>query len=487
MPRRRKEIPSPIITYKFNDFLFNLVILHKNYRKQMNLKVWKAYRLEYSSLFRLGLPVLVTQLGIIIVSFADTMMVGAYGVDELAAAAFVNSLFVIPVVMQIGFAQGLTPLVGALFGKGDKEGAGMTLHAGIQINLAVSIMLTAVMGTLYFFLDRFGQPAELMPLVREYYLIILATMLPMAVFNTFQQTCNGINDTAMPMWMILGSNVMNICGNWLLIFGHFGCPELGLTGAGLSTLVARYSAAAAITVFFFKARRYTPYTLGFRNKKSLGEIRRNVWATGYPVMIQCGIECMLWSLGAVVSGWFGKIQLAAYQVVNTMAQLGFMTYVSFGTATSIRVANYTGIGDTRGMRRITSAGLHLNLLLSTAASLIFIFSGEWLIRRFTPDAAVTASALTLVAPLVIYQYMDAIQLTYCNAIRGTSRVKPLLWISTGSYIAVGIPVLFIFATGLGWGNVGVYYSFDVALGVASVAATLIFYHIMRRAASFSVA
>ena len=108
---------------------------------------------------------LVTQLGIIVVSFADTMMVGAYGVDELAAAAFVNSLFVIPTVMQIGFAQGLTPLAGALFGKGDRREAGRTLRAGLQINIAVSITLTAVMGILYFFLDRFGQPEELMPLV----------------------------------------------------------------------------------------------------------------------------------------------------------------------------------------------------------------------------------------------------------------------------------------------------------------------------------
>lgn len=177
----------------------------------MNLP--KLSRADYSALIRLGLPVLVTQLGIIVVSFADTMMVGAYGVDELAAAAFVNSLFVIPTVMQIGFAQGLTPLAGALFGKGDRREAGRTLRAGLQINIAVSITLTAVMGILYFFLDRFGQPEELMPLVRRYYLIILATMLPMSVFNSFQQVCNGVNDTAMPMWMILGANVINIAGN----------------------------------------------------------------------------------------------------------------------------------------------------------------------------------------------------------------------------------------------------------------------------------
>lgn len=442
--------------------------------------MWNKYKEEYKSLFRLGLPVLVTQVGIIVVNFADTMMVGAYGVDELAAAAFVNSLFIIPIVMQMGFAQGLTPLVGALFGKGEKTEVGHTLHGGVQINLVVSLFLTAIMGALFFFIDRFGQPEELLPLIRQYYLIVLTTMLPMAVFNSFQQTCNGFNDTAMPMWMILGSNVMNIIGNWLLIFGHMGCPELGLAGAGLSTMLARYAAAIAIVLVFFHRKRYSQYSVGFRIKEGLGDVRRKVWVTSYPVMIQSGVECSLWSFGAVVSGWFGKIQLAAYQVVNTMAQLGFMTFISFGTATSIRVANYMGVYDIRGVRRITLAGLHLNLVLATAASLIFIFGGEWLIHCFTPDAAVTASALTLILPLVIYQYMDATQLTYINAIRGTSHVQPLLWISLCSYVIVGIPVLLLFAEVLQKGNIGVYYSFDVALAVASIMATLIFYYVVRK-------
>lgn len=446
-------------------------------------KIWKAYEMEYRSLFRLGLPVLVTQLGIIVVGFADTMMVGSYGVNELAAAAFVNSLFVIPIVMLIGFASGLTPLIGALFGQGSNVEAGRTLRAGMQINIAVSVVMTAVMGCLYFFLDRFGQPEELLPLARRYYLIVLSTLIPLSVFNTFQQMCNGINDTRMPMWMILGANVLNIFGNWLFIFGNLGMPELGLAGAGISTMVARWASMIGIVSVFLKSGRYCPYWSGFHEVGRIQEmkkIRQEVWTTSYPVMIQSGIECSLWSFGAVVSGWFGKIQLAAYQVVNTMAQLGFMTFISFGTAVSIRVANYMGVGDIRGARRITSAGLHLNIVLASIASAIFLFAGKMIIGCFTPNGEVAASALLLIAPLVIYQYMDAIQLTYCNAIRGTSDVKPLLFISLVSYVVVGIPVLLLFAKGLGLGNIGVYYSFDVALFAASLIATLIFYRIMRR-------
>lgn len=432
------------------------------------MSFWKKYRTEYVNLLRLGAPVFVTQVGIIVVNFADTMMVGGYGTRELAAAAFVNSLFVVMMVMQIGFSSGITPLVGALFGKGDAAEAGRTLRAGVQVNLALSVVFTAIMAVLYFHLHRFGQPEELLPLIRAYYPIIAATLIPLSVFNCCQQTANGINDTATPMWMILGANVVNIFGNWLLIYGKLGCPELGLVGAGISTLTSRIVATVGIIAVFLLGKRYRPYMEGYRSARQLAPIRRKVWLTSYPIMIQNGVECFLWSFGAIVSGWFGKVQLAAYQVVNTIAQLGFMTYLSFGTATSIRVANFMGQRDIPSLRRITVAGLHINLVLCTVASLIFFFLGEPLIRVFTPDPAVIAVALLLVPPLILYQYGDAVQLTYACALRGTSVVKPLLWISLTSYVVVGVPFLLFMARTLGLEGQGIYLSYTGSLTLAAI-------------------
>ncbi len=429
---------------------------------------------EIGALLRLGFPVMLTQVGVIAVGFADTIMVGHYGVKELAAAAFVNSVFLIPSVMLMGLAAGITPLAGALFGRGESEAVGRVARGGLQINLIVAAILTAVMGTLYFFLDKFGQPEELMPLIREYYLIILCTLLPMAVFNSWQQTANGMTDTATPMWVMLLSVAVNILGNRLLIFGAYGFPELGLAGAGLATLMARLIAAGGIMAVVFIWRRYRECASGYRLARCLGEIRRKVWVTSYPVMIQSGVECSLWTVGAVVCGWFGTIQLAAYQVMNTIGQLGFMIFMSFGVAVAVRVANYTGLGDEAGVSRTARSGMYINMVLATLASCIFIFGGRRLLEVFTPDAAVVESAVSLILPLALYQYLDSIQLTFCNAIRGTSQVKPLLWIGIGSYIVVGVPVLMVFAKVLDMGNVGVYFSFDVALLVAALSATIVF-------------
>lgn len=428
----------------------------------------ETYGSAYKSLARLGAPVLVTQIGVIAVSFADTMMVGAYGLDELAASAFVNSLFLIAIVMLLGFAGGVTPIIGALYGRCEHAEGGSMLRASLQVNVMLSVTFTAVMGGMYFLLDDFGQDPEILPAAKSYYLIVLATMVPVGIFACFQQAANGTTDTATPMWIILASDVLNVAGNYVLIFGKFGFPELGLAGAGVSTLAARLFSAVTIVVVFALRGRYRPYWDSLLHSAAGGARRLKVWTTSYPLMIQSGVECGLWSLGAVVSGWFGKVQLAAYQVMNTIGQLGFMIYMSFGWAVSIRVANYTGRGDLAGIRRITSAGLHLVLGLATLSSLVFIFFTPALVSLFSPEREVVAYALTMVVPLVLYQYCDGTQLVYINALRGTSIVKPLLWISLISYIGVGVPLLLFMAKWAGLETVGVYYSFSGALTAAAV-------------------
>lgn len=411
---------------------------------------------------------MVTQLGVIVVNFADTMMVSAYGTDQLAAAAFVNSIFMVAMVMQMGFANGVTPLVGALYSRGDHDGVGAMMRAGIRINAFVSLAFTAVLGVLYFFLDHFGQDPEILPIARPYYLLMLASLLPSAIFNVLQQVSSGCTNTAMPMWLVISANILNIAGNYALIFGHWGMPELGLTGAGISTLSARIFGTVAIVAVYMFSRSRAKYRHGWHKTDNIAADCRTMWLTSYPIMIQMGIESFMWTFGAVVSGWFGKIQLAAYQVVNTIAQLGFMIYLGFSVAVSIRVANYAGLNNYDGMRRITKAGLHLSTLLAILSSLAFYLFFKPLLGIFTDDAAVIATALPLLLPLILYQLGDAAQLNYACAQRGTSVVNPLLWVSAISYILIGVPTLLLLAVYFDLECVGVYYSFSAALFSAAI-------------------
>ena len=447
----------------------------------MKTSYWKAFLPEYKVLLKLGSPILLAQLGTILLAFSDTLMVGHYGVNELAASAFVNSLYLVSNVMLIGLSGGVTPLVGALFSRGANREVGRTTRGALQVNLIMALIFTALMAGLYFLLPYFGQEEDLMPLIRSYYLVLLPQPLMIAAFFVIMQTSNGVNLTSLPMWVTLFMVMLNIAGNWLLIYGHCGLPEWGLFGAGVATILSRLIALVIILLCFRMLRRFRNYQEGFLDGSRLGQVRRNVWFTSWPLMIQSGLECLLWSVGVVVVGWFGAIQLAAYQVVNTIGQLGFMIYMSFGTAVTIRVANYAGLKDEPGAGRAARAGLHINLVLATLASILFIFVARPLINLFVntdPEVgdglAVVASALGLVVPLIFYQYMDAVQITMCNAIRGTSQVRPLMWISLISYVIIGIPMLLLFAAGFDGGNVGAYWSFNVALLAMSILSIIVF-------------
>ena len=160
----------------------------------------------------------------------------------------------------------MTPLVGMLFGRGDRRRIGAVVRRGLVINTVFTLMVMAVMGTLYFFLDSLGQPAELLPLIRPYYLIMLAGMLPVALFNVFAQWSYAIGDSRTPMWIILGANALNVAANYALIYGNWACPELGLTGAGIATLVSRVACALVMGAIFALGRRCAPYREGYRER-----------------------------------------------------------------------------------------------------------------------------------------------------------------------------------------------------------------------------
>lgn len=433
-------------------------------------------RQEYKALVRLGFPVLITQLGTIIVSFADTMMVGAYGTDELASAAFVNNLFLVVMVAMIGFATGMTPLVGARYGKGNLEEGGVYWRAGLVLNLALSILASLAMTGVYFFLPEIAGSDELLHLTRPYYLILLSTVIPAAIFNCCLQTSNATTDTAMPMWIMIGGNVINVVGNYLLIFGKFGFPEMGLIGAGIATAAARYAMMIAIVVLMLTRKRFRPLKKGLRLRPGKF-VFKDTLLTSYPIMIQNGMECILWSLGAVVCIQFGKLEVAAYQIVNIIGQLGFMVYLSCGIAVSIRVANYTGMMNIEGIRKTARAGLHIVLIMATLASLLFIFYAKPMLGLFTGDMAVIEVAIPMIAPLVLYQYCDATQLNFSNALRGTADVKPLLLVSFISYLCIGIVSLYVLAVEFDLGNAGVYYSFALTL----LSAAIMLYYFYRRA------
>ncbi len=427
---------------------------------------FKKYIGNYRQIARLGLPIVVGQAGMIIVGFADNIMVGRYTTEALSAASFVNNTFNMANLACMGFTYGITPLVGALFGRGEEGKIGKLMRNAAVINILYTLLVTLIMGVLYLNLERLGQPMELMPLIRPYYILALCGLLPMTLYNIWAQCSYGMKGTQMPMWIILGANLLNVCGNYLLIYGNFGCPELGLFGAGLATLAARVMTAVVIVGIFITHNKYAAVRAGYAKGRVNSQTLSLLGRTSLPVSLQLFFETAAFSGAAIFVGWLGAAELAAFQVMVMVGSLGFCFYYSLGSATSVLVANAAGRGDSRAMRRIGFAGYHLTLLMALCASLTFVLCGRQLISMFTPDPTVIAICMSLIPPLLCYQLGDATQVNFANAMRGTSKVMPMLWIAFCSYMVFGLPSSYLFGFIFGGGIVGIFYSFSVSLFLA---------------------
>lgn len=433
---------------------------------------------HYRATLRLGFPIAIGQLGTIVLTFADTMMVGRYGTPELAAASFVNSIFNLVTMIVLGYSYGITPLIAAHEGRGERAEAGEVLRRGVVANLRFGAVLLAVFGGLYFFLDRLGQPAHLLPLLRPYYLVMWTSMWFVVFFSVVRQFMDGTTDTRTPMWILLGGNALNIGLNALLIFGFAGFPEWGLLGAGVATLISRILIAAAAVGVILWSKRYAAYRQPLSPSPaetalhSVGEIHRKSW----PVSAQLGLETFAFTFSAVMAGWLGELELAAYQILIALGTLGFTLYYSFASAMSIRMAHFLAQADTAQAKAACRTGRNVLLGNATLSSLIFWVGGSSLIGLFTPDGEVVAVAVALIPALVLYQYADALQITFANALRATGYVLPMTGIALVAYMGVGVPAAWLLGFGLGWGLTGIYLSFTLCLLVAAV----LFYHFFRR-------
>jgi len=428
----------------------------------------KKYFIHYPTLLRLGIPIMIGQLGTIIMGFMDTVMIGHYGTGELAAAGFVNSVVGLVSISALGFSYGLTPVVGALLGKGETDSIAQKLKNSLVANNILAVTMMVVLGILYLNLHRLGLPARLLPLIRPYLLMHTLSFLPMMAFNAFKQFSDGIQDTQMPMWILLGGNVLNVLGNWLLIFGIAGLPEMGLTGAGVATLLSRIAMWAAFAGIFHLTSRYKKYNHDFWKTRVCKADLNQMFRLGFPIMLQMGMETASFSLSALYVAWLGTTALAAHQVMLTVGQLCYMLYYGMSAAVAVQVSYYRGAGKLAETRRVAFAGLHLNWILGLLTAVpIFLLRnqiGLW----FSESAEVAALVAAVVIPLCIYQFGDALQCTYCNALRGMEDVKPLVWIAFVAYFVISLPLGYLFGFTLKGGLPGIWMAFPFGLTTAGI-------------------
>ncbi|MBM6946215.1 MULTISPECIES: MATE family efflux transporter [Bacteroides] len=423
---------------------------------------------HYRALLGLGLPIVIGQIGVIVLGFADTIMVGHHSSVELAAASFVNNMFNLAIIFSTGFAYGLTPVVGRLFGEKKTFETGQVLKNSLLANTVLAALVCALLLALYLNLDRLGQPDELIPYMRPYFMVLFVSLPFVLWFNAFKQFSDGITDTKVSMWILLGGNLLNIIGNYILIYGKLGLPEMGLTGAGLSTLISRILMVVAYVVLFFFTNRYRHFRKGF----STGKINRADFTLlnrlGWPIAAQMGMETASFSLSAIMVGWLGSTELATYQVMIAVSQICFMMYYGMGAAVSVRISNFLGQRDFYNVNRTANTGFHIILVMIICTSVPIYLLRHHIGGWFTDDASVSLMVAQVIVPFLLYQFGDGLQINFANALRGIADVRPMMLFSFIAYFVISLPLGYIFGFTLNWGITGIWMAFPFGLTSAGI-------------------
>lgn len=436
-----------------------------------------------SRLGKLAGPIMVGQIGVVLVSFADTFMIGHYGVHELAAASFVNNVTMILVLAGLGFSLGLTPLISNAESQGNRGVAGAYLRQGLKASAMLSALVAAILLVLYLNLGRMGQPEELLPLIRPYFTIVSVSILTTFFFNAFKQFTDGIMRPSVSMVMIIAGNAMNIIGNYLLIYGKCGLPELGLQGAGISTLVARAFTVAGMAAYFFMSRSTREYRKGFFSRGSGHGMLSEIARLGAPISGQMAMETASFSVIVIIVGWLGTNALAAHQVMSTIAQICYMMYIAVGSAGAILISSFNGRGMVREVDMTARASYLMTLALTAVCLGIVLTSVGNLTSLFTDSPEVRDLAMTLILPFALYQIGDGMQICFSNALRGIQQVRPILPIAFVSYILISIPASYLLGIMAGFGLKGIWFGYPISLTMAGLLYLAMFRNRQRKAAA----
>lgn len=439
----------------------------------------KEYIFHIKSLLKLGVPIIIGQLGNIVTGLADTVMVGQHSTQELAAASFVNNVINAFIILGTGFSFNYTPIIGENIAANKRIAIGGWLKNSLMANFTTTLTILVCLTAIYANIGMLGQPVELMPLIKPYYVVLTCSVLFVMLANSFRQFVEGIMDASISMWILTAGNALNIVGNYILIYGKMGLPEMGLLGAGISTLLSRMVMLALFVAVFIRHKRYLPFRIGFLATPFRKKYWKRLNIIGWPIAFQQGIEAATFCITTIMIGWLGEMELAAHQVAVAISTISFTIYLGLGSAVAIRTSVYKGMHDWVKVRRVTAAGVFMAIVLSITLSIALLLCCDTVGKLFTDDRAVSDIVAILIPILIAYQFGDSIQIVLANALRGLSDVTSIMIISFVAYFLVAIPSGYTIAFLLGVGISGVWLSYPIGFTCSVLLLGLRALHIMR--------
>jgi MATE family multidrug resistance protein len=387
-------------------------------------------------------------------------------VVPLAAAGFVNGVQIAPLVCCFGLLIGVSIQAAKARGAKNLPEAAEVLRHGFLVALSAGVLLGIIATVVMPFLDSMGQPHDVIVEGRKYWLIMSWSMLPMLLFQALRSYSEALEGPVAPMVIMFGAVALNAGLNWLLIYGNWGCPQLGLTGAAWSTLIARVAMLVVLAIHVERDSRFagalpSRWWGGFEMERVMRLLR-----IGLPVAMQLLFEVGAFAGMTVMVGILGKIPLAAHQVAITCNAVAFMAPLGLSMAVAIRVSAAIGAGERRRVRAIGFSALGATSAFMIFVGLVYVFVGKDIVRIFIRDEAVLALAAKLLLVAAVFQFTDGLQVVVSGALRGMSDVKVPTVLTFIAYWIIAVPLSFYFCFNLKWGAIGVWTGLAIGLSLA---------------------
>jgi MATE family multidrug resistance protein len=429
--------------------------------------MYKTYKPYFTQILRLSYPIIIGQIGIVLMGVADVVMIGNINATNLAAAGLANSVYFLVSIIGIGTLSAVSSIVAKAKGAGHANETALLLRQSIWASLTLSFFIITVLYILTINLEWFGQSEEVTVLTKSYLHILNGGTIFMLLFTAVKQFSDGLSITKPSAIITLLGLALNVFLNWVLIYGKFGLPALQLDGAGYATSFTRLLMALAMLVFVLKGNIYKPW---IKIKEHIGGLSlfKNIFRIGLPSGMQYFFEVGAFASAAIMIGWFSKEQLAAHHIAINLASVTYMV------ATGISAGGGIAVGDAWGRKNKTDlimsgkAALIMSVLFMGSTALLFAVFNTFFVGLYIDDVLVGDMAANLLLIAALFQLSDGVQCVSLGILRGINDTKMPTVYTVIAYWVIGIPFGWLLAKYFDLGLYGIWFGLSLGLTYSAI-------------------
>ena len=427
-----------------------------------------SYTSEFKKNLSIAYPVMLGQLGHVLVGLADNVMVGKLGAAPLASVSLANGLVFIFLSLGIGFSFAITPLTAEADGEKDVVKGKTIFQHGLLLSFILGFIICGMLMVAKPLMYYMKQPVEVVLLAMPYYEVIAYSMVPVMIFQGFKQFADGLSLTKYAMKATIVANIINVVFNYVLIYGEFGFPALGVVGSAYGTLISRFFMVGFMVYMMRSKEEFQPYLERFSFKNINKKVLKRIYSLGYPTALQMWFEVALFASGIFLAGAIGTNAQAANQIALNLASMTFMIAIGLGVTATVRVGNQKGLQNFKALRRIAISIFLLMIIIDLFFALGFVVFKDVLPTFYVADTAVIQTAAILIIIAGFFQLSDGIQVVVLGALRGLQDVKIPMGITFVAYWVIGFPTCYYLSQHTSLKVAGIWIGLLVSLTASAI-------------------